>query len=259
MDNRDPVSDPTLIRLKEFLGRRRTVILWALGLLVLAMTFAAIRLPALLEPRLRRAILERINARFEGTAQLRTLRVSLLPGLRVTGEGLVLRYQGRTDISPLIEIDRFRYDTTWWGLLLPGDHGTVGLEGLSIHVPPRDERPKVASSHSGGHTARSLPIAALSCTKAQLVILTDKPGKMPLTFEIEALQMRSNGPGRSMNYSARLVNPKPVGLITAAGEFGPWTSQDPRRTPVSGRFEFANADLGTIHGIGGIPFVAWHV
>ena len=103
-----------------------------------------------------------------------------------------------------------------------------------------------------GSSAKNLRIASVSCDNAQLVILTNKPGKTPLTFDIASLRMRTNGPGKGMSYTAKLTNPKPVGEIEATGEFGPWDRDDPRQTPVSGRFTFANADLSTIHGIGGI-------
>jgi hypothetical protein len=55
-----------------------------------------------------------------------------------------------------------------------------------------------------------------------------------------------------MPFHATLTNPTPVGQIDATGTFGPWRAVDPGLTPVSGRYTFEHADLGTIKGIGGI-------
>jgi AsmA-like C-terminal region len=64
--------------------------------------------------------------------------------------------------------------------------------------------------------------------------------------------MDSAGPGRAMPFNARLINPKPIGDIATQGEFGPWSTQEPRDTPLSGSYSFSDANLATIKGIGGI-------
>ncbi len=64
--------------------------------------------------------------------------------------------------------------------------------------------------------------------------------------------MREIGPGQPLYFTATLVNPNPVGDIQSDGFFGPWQTDDPRTTPVRGKYSFSNADLGTIRGIGGI-------
>src|SRR5437879_5080864 len=60
------------------------------------------------------------------------------------------------------------------------------------------------------------------------------------------------GPGPPLRFTATLVNPKPVGAIQSDGLFGPWQADDPRSTPVRGKYSFSRADLSTIRGIGGI-------
>jgi hypothetical protein len=50
---------------------------------------------------------------------------------------------------------------------------------------------------------------------------------------------------------ATVVNPKPEGLVRSSGWFGPWNSHSPRSTPLSGEYEFKDARLDTITGIGG--------
>ena len=92
----------------------------------------------------------------------------------------------------------------------------------------------------------------LVCDKAQLIVNTLRPGKLPLEFDIENLKMTRIGPGSPMHFDANLTNPKPVGQILSSGSFGPWQPDSPRDTPVSGTYSFDHADLGTIKGLGGI-------
>ena len=52
-------------------------------------------------------------------------------------------------------------------------------------------------------------------------------------------------------YSALLTNPKPAGSFGVRVSFGPWNTFAPRSTPLSGDYEFTDARLDTIKGIGG--------
>ncbi|HEY6292417.1 MAG TPA: hypothetical protein VI455_12780, partial [Terriglobia bacterium] len=63
---------------------------------------------------------------------------------------------------------------------------------------------------------------------------------------------RSAGIGQPMAFEATLTNPRPVGQIQSSGKFGPWDTDDPSQTPVSGRYRFSDADLSTIRGLAGI-------
>jgi hypothetical protein len=49
-----------------------------------------------------------------------------------------------------------------------------------------------------------------------------------------------------------LTNPVPKGEIETSGTFGPWNVRHPARTPVTGKYVFANANLDTIHGLAGV-------
>jgi hypothetical protein len=75
---------------------------------------------------------------------------------------------------------------------------------------------------------------------------------MPLEFDIYRLTLHSVGLDRPMQYVATLKNAKPPGDIQANGEFGPWNRDEPGMTPVSGKYEFKNAELSVFKGISGI-------
>ncbi len=196
-----------------------------------------------------------IEERFDGTAELGGLHVSLFPHVQVTGENLVLRREGAAAGAPFLAVRQFDLQTSSWELLRRPIHvDTVHVTGLSITLPPRGERPRLQGSGDGQPKPSKLRfvVGKLVCDDAHLEILTDKPGKLPIVFDIEDLVMRSAGPGRTMPFTARLTNPKPAGYIASKGEFGPWNTEEPRDTPVSGDYSFTDADLATIKGIGGI-------
>ena len=60
------------------------------------------------------------------------------------------------------------------------------------------------------------------------------------------------GPNAPLRYDATLTNAVPKGQIHAVGTFGPWDTEAPGDSTVTGKYTFQNADLNTIKGIGGI-------
>ena len=85
-------------------------------------------------------------------------------------------------------------------------------------------------------------IDALRSTDATLAIESGKPDRPPRTFEIHKLVLTDAAFDRPVSFNARLTNPKPTGMITAAGKFGPWVADQPSASPVSGSYQFEHAD-----------------
>ena len=68
------------------------------------------------------------------------------------------------------------------------------MTGLSIVLPPRGERPKLAAApKQPGGGKPSFVIGKIVADDARLELLTDKPGKFPLLFDIVNLVMDSAG------------------------------------------------------------------
>jgi hypothetical protein len=209
------------------------------------------------EPILRERVIETLSARFHTKVQLDGFRVSLVQGLQVSGEGL--RLFGVTDpnthqpgIQPIISVAEFRFRTGLMDLLRSPMHvDTVYVKGLSLNLPPREQRDQMNNLKPKGAKIR-ITVDKFVCDEAALIINTSKPGKLPLEFDIEKLKMTSIGPGQPLHFDAQLINPKPVGNIVSSGLFGPWQADSPRDTPVRGTYSFSHADLSTIKGIGGI-------
>ena len=220
-------------------------------------------------PHVRDLAVKALNERFDSKTEIATLQVSIFPQPEVSGTGLVVRHKGRRDVAPLITIRSFSASATIPGLIFKRLHlKTIDLEGLEIHVPPGGLRGAGLSVPQDGDTKAADPgadetrrpspatkspilIDTIRSRAARLQIATDDPAKLPRVFEIHDLLMTDFGFDRAAAFEARLSNWKPAGQIHVKGTFGPWNTTDPRMTALAADYEFNDADLDTIKGIGG--------
>jgi hypothetical protein len=205
------------------------------------------------EPILRGRIVETLSSRFHGPVELAEFHVSIKAGFQVSGAGLKIFGPGdpnlhQPGVQPLIAIREFRFSADILNLLhTPMRVRRVYLKDLELNIPPKEEG-------KGGFKGGKIQIYVdeFVCDQAHLLINTLRASKLPIEFDIGNLQMKEIGPGQPLLFDATLVNPKPVGAIQSTGLFGPWQADDPRTSPVKGKYSFTNADLSTINGIGGI-------
>lgn len=207
------------------------------------------------EPILEGRVMETLSTRFRGHVELSTFHVSIAHGFQVTGAGL--KIFGPEDpnahqpgIQPVIAIEEFRFAADILNLLhTPMRIHRVYLKGLELNIPPSEHR----QQQSGFKVGKiKIYVDEFVSEEARLVINTLRPGKLPIEFDISNLQMKEIGPSQPLLFDATLVNPKPVGAIHSTGLFGPWQADDPRSSPVRGKYSFRDADLSTIKGIAGI-------
>jgi hypothetical protein len=257
-------------------------VLGSTALVVAVLIALVLTLPITLTPGLRARLTAGLGERFDSQVELESLRVSVLPRLRVSGSGVVLRHKGRTDVPPLIEIASFSAEASLFGLVgRPLRLQRVHLDELEINVPPGsmsidrdrdDERnveqgdmPRAGAPASSGapHVSRdeeaaearhSSPIIVddLLTERAVLRVLRDEPAKEPRLFEIHRLSMQDTGSHEPWAFRATLTNPTPPGQIETHGTFGPWNAPQPARTPVNAEYEFRDADLSVFEGIRGV-------
>ncbi len=206
------------------------------------------------EPILKGRILETLRGRFGGRVELDVLHVSLLHGMAVTGGGL--RIYPPDDVvaagatAPLIAIRQFEFHAGLRGLFLKPTHvNVVHVQGLRVNIPPRGMRRPGKTDPRGGAT--QIEVDEILCDDSELVIGTEKPGAEPKRFEIQHIALTDVGPNAPWPYDATLTNAVPRGDIHAVGTFGPWNTESPGQSAITGRYEFSNADLRTIKGIGG--------
>lgn len=254
--------------------RRRLLIGAAIALAVLGI-LGWMAVGPLLSPTFKDNVLEVLGRHFGGNAELRALHVQFFPWPQVSGEGLLLRHRGRTDIPPLLVVDRFAASAGWIDLLKrPRRVSNIELYGLKLHIPsrkpgdslmpdslksdtsPPTETPPASADGrepDGARRRTTSPVIVdrIHATDARLEIATKDPAKPPRVFEIQRLDMTDVALDRSMQYTATLTNPKPPGSIETKGEFGPWARGEPGETPVRGAYTFKDANLGVFKGIDG--------
>ncbi len=249
---------------------RHRALKWTLGALLLALIALGVAISVALhnaEPMLRAAIVDRLEEHFHARVELDSFHVSLVNGLWAEGKGLRIwppvqvagmATPGATPTgqpSPIIQIDEFRFHAPL--RYKPGQPvkiSVVELKGLNVNIPPKTHfTHKLALEHSEEHGTPLLrfEVESISCNNAHLTLETDKPGKLPLEFDIAHIKLTGSTAG-SMQFDAQLTNPKPAGMIFTTGAMGPWKVDDPGETPLSGSYRFEHADLGVFKGIAGI-------
>ncbi len=198
-----------------------------------------------------------LSEQYKSDVDLKTFDVSIpFPLVQAKGEGLILHFKGRPELPPLIAIDRFTVRTSFWGLIRGRKNiEFVRLEGFRINIPPRSTTASSSDARSGIRKfvgkIRAVRFREIISDNAVLRILTTKPGKDPLTFDIKHLTLSSTDVDGQLAFHAKLTNPTPPGEIDSTGIFGPWNPDTPSLTPVSGNYTFENADLGVFRGIQG--------
>ncbi len=260
--------------------RRGIVSLAVAGLVVAVLTALAIRFP-LSSDALRARVVRGLANRLDATVELERLSIRVFPRLQASGAGLIIHYRDRRDLPPLISIGEFAVDADLIGLWRRRI-AHVQLDRLVINIPPGEARKAQSArdaeaaasaaaagsgSPSGGTDtpdsgsaqpgasqsyARDLVIEELEAPDAQLVILRNDPAKVPKTWYMHRLRVRSVGLARAMPFDALLTNAVPPGQIDTVGTFGPWDREAPGSTPLDGRFTFDNANLNVFKGIAGI-------
>ncbi len=196
-----------------------------------------------------------LSSEFESDVQFSDFHLSLFPWIRVTLDNLVMHHHGRTDIPPLVQARKASLSVSLWGLLRhPAHVGSLRLEGLQIHLPPRRHEGKPAIPWADKNLGKKYPFVVdeVRADGALLELLVAQAGRAPPEFSIhhlEADHLSLDGPA---TYHALLESPVPKGEIDSTGTFGPWDADEPSETPLDSKYSFHDADLGTLKGIKGI-------
>jgi hypothetical protein len=123
------------------------------------------------EPVLRASLIDTLQKRFHGRVELDRLRVAVLDGFSVEGQGLRIwlppeeagattaadpKPQWRTE--PWIIVAKLRFHASW--RILPGKPvviSVIHVEGVRVLLPPKEDRPHMSmpSSDSGKHDAET--------------------------------------------------------------------------------------------------------
>jgi hypothetical protein len=227
----------------------------ALAVLVVLLVVGEVMLKRA-EPILKGRVIETLSTRFNSHVELDDLQVSIIKGLAVSGKGL--RIFAPDDVvaagakEPIIAVQQFDFHIGLVGLFIKPTHVRAAhVQGLAIHIPPKSVREQGASNSRRSGKIKII-VDEIVFDDSQLVIGTDKPDKDPKLFELKHIVLRDVGSQSASPYDATLTNAVPKGDIHAVGTFGPWNTESPGDSAVTGKYIFDHADLNTIKGIGGM-------
>ncbi len=140
------------------------------------------------EAYLKEQVLRDLRQRFDGPVEIGSFHATVSRTLRIEGENLVILGAGDGKYPPLIAIQHFDFAASPFGLLRwPLSVGSAHVSGMAITLPPRGQRPTLhaKTEPSGRADGRTLfVIHRVVAEGTRLELLTDKPGKLPLVFEI---------------------------------------------------------------------------
>ena len=236
----------------------RKWLIW-LSAIAIATISGALILVYGIEPGLESAVQRRteiyLRSHFQSSVQISDFHVSVFPRLHVTLDDVVLRHEGRTDTPPLLQMRHVTFDAGFFSVLRRHPVvSSVQLDGLQIHIPPRDATRQQRLPRETEDLVQKFPVTVedVHADSAVLTILPRDPAKTPREFVLHHLELLHVGRTKPAEFRAILTNPVPRGEIDSSGTFGPWDADDPSITPVDGRYKFQDADLGTLKGITGI-------
>jgi hypothetical protein len=242
---------------------RRTriwVLLAALGVLATVVIVALLSIP-LRSDTLKARVIALLTEELESEVTIETLNGRVFPRVSVSGTGVVIRQKGRTDVPPLITIAEFEIRGSLRDLMQhPRRVAEVRLRGLQVKIPPGDDgddgdekrEKSEAQNQADIRRLQRVIIERFEAPDTVITLIPRRTGKQPKIFTVHHLVMDSLGVSQTIPYIATLTNPVPKGEIETSGTFGPWNVAHPARTPVTGKYVFANANLDTIEGLAGV-------
>jgi hypothetical protein len=207
-------------------------------------------------PILKGRVEETLSTRFHSRVELDELNVSVVRGLEVSGDRLRIyppepvMAAGAT--KPLIAVDHFSFHSGLIGLFFKPMHvRAVKVTGLQINIPPREMREQGSEDRKKRRGKIKITVDQIICDRSRLIINTSNPAKDPKDFELKHIELQDVGPGAPWKYEAILVNAVPRGDIHSIGTFGPWQTDSPGDSSVTGNYTFEHADLNPMKGIAG--------
>ena len=242
---------------KLTLRKRIWILIAILGVLAAALIVVGLSIPIRSET-LKARVIALLTEELESEVTIETLEGRVFPRVAVSGGGVVIRQKGRTDVPPMITIDRFEIRGSLRDLMNTPRHvDEVRLQGLQVKIPPGDdldsgEGERAERNAQSGRKLQHVVIDHFEAPDTVITLIPKREGKQPKVFTVHHLVMDSLGISETIPYIATLTNPVPRGEIETSGTFGPWNVASPAQTPISGKYTFANANLDTIEGLAGV-------
>jgi hypothetical protein len=195
-------------------------------------------------------ITESIETTFPVKVTYASFRATYFPHPGCVAEGVTLHWLAAKDQAPpIVTTASFQIEAHYLDLLFrPGYLSRIILKGFRVDVPaigtPREQ-------HSWHATPSHIRVGEVIADGAAVKIARADTNR-PLVFDVHTAMLTSVSRDQPFSYYVTFHNPLPPGEITARGKFGPWNSDDPGITQLSGDTSFRNANLSVYHGVAGI-------
>jgi hypothetical protein len=217
---------------------------WVLGGLA-AILLVSISFLSLDWPFSKKSVLSELGDASQSKVEATSYHGTYFPRPGCVLEHVTFRHNTQPGAAPLITVETLRIEGSFSGLLTK-HLKSIRAYGLRVLVPP------IGSERFQTPARSSFVIDNLTADGANLEVATQDPQQPPLKFAFHSFAMGEVGGSGPASFQAKFSNPEPTGEITASGKFGPWNEGDAGKTPVSGKYSFQNADLGSFSGLGGI-------
>lgn len=249
----------------------RKFLIWSAAIVLViigGLAVAAWHLSGKIEPYVRGRTVEYLSRRFDGEVSIQKfdasmpirdpLKVLLTKGrganIRIKASGILLRQRGAREGFPLLKIRGLSFQVDAYRMFeTPVLIDEVRIEGMELSLPPKGERRFATpdAPPASPETPIEVRFEEIIADGAKLTILPKDPSKAPLQFNLDKLMLEDAGAGQPMKYTTKLRNAKPPGIVDAAGTFGPFDSEHPGESPLTGDYVFRDADLSVFKGIAG--------
>jgi hypothetical protein len=175
-------------------------------------------------------------------------RMTYFPHPGCVAENVTFARAGSPESSPpLITVQRVEIEAHYADIIArPGYVALVKLSGLYVQVPAHGAGGKASPSNENSEVRVGEIVA-----DGAVLEVERSDGNAPLKFEMHSLTVRSFAHDSEWSYRVSMKNAEPPGEITSKGKFGPLNMGDLGATPLSGEYEFQQADLSVFNGIAG--------
>src|SRR4051812_44954342 len=126
---------------------KKTTRKWRLGLWIAGLTALVVLTStfwirhAISTSGLKEKVEAYLSQELQGTVKIDSLDGRLFPDVAVSGSGLTVRHHGRTDVPPLLTINKFEIAGSYSALMMqtPRHVSVVRLQGLLVQIPPDND------------------------------------------------------------------------------------------------------------------------
>jgi AsmA-like C-terminal region len=220
-------------------GRKKWFLIPLVALATILVTVAV--LLAAKWPFTQARVIQRLQQATATTVQIGSFHEEYFPHPGCVAREVTFRH----GTQPLMTIRTLTIRGTFFGLFTK-HVALLRAEGARITLPALG-----GGLSLGGHNQGGTIIDQLVADGTVLDIQPKNAGGQPTRFLLRQFRLRGLGGERALSFQTIFDNPKPPGVVSAEGTFGPWKSGSAASTSVAGRYAFRHADLSVFRGIAG--------